>query len=663
MVKIIPSLVLLSALCGLLSACGGGGGGSQPAAATQESQVPEAVVCDGQCAQDAEGLSVADVKRVLAQAVAQADALGVQATVAVVDRVGNVLAVYRMADVSPSVELATMQPVTISTGLEGIVLPTGTAGDALAAIAKAVTGAYLSSEGNAFSTRTANQIVQEHFNPGEANQPAGPLFGVQFSQLACSDFVLSGQDAGLQVGPQRSPLGLSADPGGFPLYKAGTPVGGVGVIADGLYSIDKNILDTDRDTDELIALAATWGYAAPDDRRGDKITVEGKTFRFSDVEFDDLAVSPDNAVPFDSLLGGSLVDVPGYGGGSIQAGLRFGELESGIAPYSLFSDLNAYTFYDQQGGVRFPPSDGTDDVELAGLNLKASEVEVLLREALTVANRARAQIRRPLGTSARVTISIVDTQGHILGMARTEDGPVFGADVSLQKARTATFFSSRDAGEFLQAVDERVRYLAPDLSIKAEQAIPDYVEAVRTFVGPQALSDGTAFSDRAGGNLSRPFYPDGIRGNPHGPFSKSFAQNEWSVFSTGLQSDLIMNRLITHVLFAAGATGTDVGQNCVATPTSRLANGIQIFPGSVPIYRGDTLVGGIGVSGDGIDQDDMISFLGVHNAGLALNGAINNAPPEIRADQLKPQGEHLRYIQCPQTPFIDSGEQRVCEGK
>jgi hypothetical protein len=94
-----------------------------------------------------------------------------------------------------------------------------------------------------------------------------------------------------------------------------------------------------------------------------------------------------------------------------------------------------------------------------------------------------------------------------------------------------------------------------------------------------------------------------------------------------------------------------------------LANGIQIFPGSVPIYRGDTLVGGIGVSGDGIDQDDMISFLGVHNAGLALNGAINNAPPEIRADQLKPQGEHLRYIQCPQTPFIDSDEQRVCEGK
>ena len=50
---------------------------------------------------------------------------------------------------------------------------------------------------------------------------------------------------------------------------------------------------------------------------------------------------------------------------------------------------------------------------------------------------------------------------------------------------------------------------------------------------------------------------------------------------------------------------TDVPQNC--TGISRLPNGIQIFPGSVPIYRGNTLVGGIGVSGDGVDQDDMVA--------------------------------------------------------
>ena len=215
MVDTMMKFLCVITLVTLLSACGGGGGAaSAPAAAVAESE-PD-IVCDGQCALTAEALSADDVKKVLAQAIDQAQALGVDATIAVVDRVGNVLAVHRMAAVAPPVEIATSRPVQVSTGLEGLILPEGSAGDAIAAIAKALTGAYLSSEGNAFTTRTANQIVQEHFNPGEQNQPAGPLFGVQFSQLACSDFTLSGVASGAQVGPQRSPLGLAADPGGFP---------------------------------------------------------------------------------------------------------------------------------------------------------------------------------------------------------------------------------------------------------------------------------------------------------------------------------------------------------------------------------------------------------------------------------------------------------------
>ena len=96
-----------------------------------------------------------------------------------------------------------------------------------------------------------------------------------------------------------------------------------------------------------------------------------------------------------------------------------------------------------------------------------------------------------------------------------------------------------------------------------------------------------------------------------------------------------------------------------------LANGIQIFPGSVPIYRGDVLVGGIGVSGDGVDQDDMISLLGVHNAGLRLARAVNNAPrgdPRRPADPARPsRAAALR--QLPPSPFIDSDEDDVCDGK
>ncbi len=106
---------------------------------------------------------------------------------------------------------------------------------------------------------------------------------------------------------------------------------------------------------------------------------------------------------------------------------------------------------------------------------------------------------------------------------------------------------------------------------------------------------------------------------------------------------------------------------CTQTPApNRIANGIQIFPGAVPIYRGATLVGAIGVSGDGIDQDDMIAFLGTHNAGLRIGG-IGNADPAIRADRIVVpvggQGVRLRYVSCPFAPFLGSDDQNVCQGK
>ena len=119
-----------------------------------------------------------------------------------------------------------------------------------------------------------------------------------------------------------------------------------------------------------------------------------------------------------------------------------------------------------------------------------------------------------------------------------------------------------------------------------------------------------------------------------------------------------------------GASATDTPQRCtfipdVAPQQNRLQNGIQIFPGSVPIYRGDTLIGGLGVSGDGIDQDDMISFLGTHNGGVRT-GTFGNAPLDIRADRIvvNVQGRmvRLRFVNCPFAPFLDTAEQNVCEG-
>jgi uncharacterized protein GlcG (DUF336 family) len=672
------------ALVATLTACSGSSNtgnavGTAPPPATSQ---PTDSGCTGSCVNATSFLATADVTRVIEQAAAEAAARSTPAVIAVVDRVGNVLGVYRMDGAPVTVRIGTDRGVV--GGLENLDVPSE-----LAAVAKAITGAYLSSEGNAFSTRTASQIVQEHFNPGEFNAPSGPLSGVQFSQLSCSDVVLRGESS-VGPGPRRSPLGLSADPGGFPLYKDGVPVGGIGVAADPDYTLDMVISDSDRDTDELIALAGSFGFAAPLDRRADRITVEGKNFRFSDVGFGHLSSAPGSRANLIST--GQLIRVPAYFDGTLRSGVVFGTPASGVRPDAgLYPGHDAFVLVDDEGKERFPPHAGTDG---AGA-ISAEEARRIVDEALSVANRARAQIRRPLGTQARVTISVVDTNGAILALARTRDAPVFGIDVAVQKARTAAFLSGAFAAAELISRDE-VQYFnsallpsatAPerlDLTVVARADIGDFVTRLRDFTGmPTALADGAiAFSDRAGGNLSRPYYPDGIISQQSGPLSRPFDQ--WSPFHTGLQLDLVYNSLALHVahyvnqlglpIFVDGDLLVDAPQPDTPAPladpapgactgSARLPNGIQIFPGSVPIYRGTQLVGAIGVSGDGIDQDDMIAFLGVHAAADALNSGIGNAPPSMRADQLVVRGARLRYIQCPQSPFIGSDEQNVCGGR
>jgi len=665
-----PFFSLMVVAASTLVACGGGaggaGGGAGAAASGASAPGTAVVACDGRCANASSALSIAQIETVIARAVAEAQARNQRATIAVVDRVGNVLAVYAMNGAPATVTVrSTSGTARIDGGLENVEILPAT----MAAISKAVTAAFLSSEGNAFSTRTASQIVQSHFNPGELLAPGGPLFGVQFSQLPCSDlsqrFVGSGA---ADQGPKRSPLGLSADPGGLPLYLAGTPVGGVGVVADGIYGLDTDIIDRDLDLDEAIALAASSGLEAPLDRRADRITADGKTLRFSDLEPAQLSSNPATASSFATLASvGRLVAVPGYTLAEIRAGTAFGQLSSGVRADSKdFVGLDAFVLVDATNVERFAPRAGTEAIG----GLSAAETRAILTSALRTANRARAQIRRPLDTPAQVTISLVDSNGIILGLVRSRDAPVFGIDVSLQKARTAALMSSSRAAATLAALPAAL-YLDRGLSVLRSESPAQYVTATRAFLGVgNALGDGQfAFSARAIGNLARPNYPDGVDGNPAGPLSKPAGR--WSPFSTGLQLDLVYNAIIQHVAFVAGLA-PDVPRNCsgvggftsafaVNGASPLLANGIQIFPGGVPIHRNGQLVGAIGVSGDGIDQDDMIAFLGVAESGLT-NG-IQHPTADRRADQLTPAGSRLRYVSCPQSPFLDSAEQEPCRGR
>jgi len=605
-----------------------------------------------------EALTISDVETILARAAAQAQADRLPAVIAVTDRVGNVLAIFRMAGARTDARTSAA-PNGENVDAQNLVIP-AEAG----AIAKALTGAYLSSGGNAFSTRTASMIVQPHFPPAPntAGLESGPLFGVQFSQLPCSDLSarFGGSLSGPLIGPKRSPLGLSADPGGFPLYKNGVVVGGIGVMADGDYGFDPDVSNVDDDAEERIALAGTIGFEAPESIRAARIYVDGTQLRYSDTRYDQLATGIASASFAQTRPAlGALVAVRGYYGAStpaILAGTAYGSEASGIRPVGAAEAdfAGAFVLSDGAGNNRFPARAGTDGADIAE-PLTVNEVRHVLAEAFGVMRSARAQIRQPLDSHAQVSISVVDTHGQVLGIIRSPDAPIFGTDVSLQKARTAAFFSGKRAANELLG--------DPSADVRA------FPVALRTFLrDPTALTGAIAFADRSGGNLSRPYFPDGEVGRPHGPLSRPIGQ--FNPFSTGLQSALILTNLAEHLGFATGASAADTRQRCtflpdVAPEQNPLQNGMQIFPGSVPIYRGRELVGAIGVSGDGIDQDDMIAFLGLHRAGKAL-GTIGNAPFDMRADRfvvdLGNASVRLRYVNCPFAPFLGTTEQNICSG-
>jgi len=621
----VVSAVALATSISMVLGCGGGGGSG----GSSSGGSPSANFgCDGGCANQT--LSAVEVSTILRQAITATKGLGTAGTFAVVDRVGNVLALYQMSGATLTTTINGQ--LGASGGLEGATVPA-----TLAAISKAGTGAYLSSQGNAFSTRTASQIIQEHFLPGQAAQPGGPLFGVQISQLPCSDITLQGAT----LGPHPLPLGLSGDPGGFPLYKRGDVVGGIGVEFDGLYTIDRDIADTDDEPEERVALAASVGFEAPSERVGDNISLAGRSARYSDIGYGDL-VPP---ASLEDVEPSGLKALSGYSSSSIRTGVQFGTAASGIANTTragvAVSVLTGR--FSTRAGRSLP----------GGIELQGPEVDALLDSAIVTASRLRAAIRTPRDSAARVSIFVVDDTGAPLGFVRSQDAPVFGVDVSLQKARTAAFLSSASAGSVLSGA--------------ASALGRNYSAEFSNFSG-RSLDGSIAFSSRAAGNLARPFTPDGIDGTANGPFSLPFpgsaAGSSWSVFNTGLQVDAVRGGILAGISSVGSKPGS------CGPLGSRVRNGFQIFAGGVPLYRNGILIGAMGVSGDGIDQDDTVAFYGASRRGLDYVGHTGigdqglgfNAPNEVRSDHLAlPQPElRLRYVNCPEGPFIGTNEQNVC---
>jgi hypothetical protein len=112
--------------------------------------------------------------------------------------------------------------------------------------------------------------------------------------------------------------------------------------------------------------------------------------------------------------------------------------------------------------------------------------------------------------------------------------------------------------------------------------------------------------------LAQRYFPPGLDGRPFGPYF-------------GFQEAVTLRQAP-----AGGFPGN-----------SNLPNGITIFPGGFPIYRNGVLIGAVGVSGDGIDQDDIIASSGTDGF---------QAPRRIRADQYTYRGARLPYVKFPRDP-------------
>jgi uncharacterized protein (TIGR03437 family) len=600
-------------------------GEAQSSSTAQSSNTVQAMI-QGTAPPGPNTLSAADVQQIIAQGVAKAQQLGFLATFAITDQEGNQLAVFKMTGARSDVligstNLLNGQPTKLRVndpdGLEGVRLPLVPGlglfsdGAALAAISKAGTASFFSTQGSAISTRTASFIVQENIPPTISSQPGGDLFGVQFSSLPCSD-VRNPRDRNLP----NLPLGLSADPGGVPIYKNGFAVGGIGVEGDGFYSLDADPKDDnfERNTEEDIAVAAIRGFRVPPAFGIDRIRLNGMGVPFVLTPPSQADGPP--AAPFASLPGSLIAPLDPITNTPVVLGQQI----SGFTPLTL-------------GGIPGRVAKGYFPfMDSQVSNLNAVDVTRAIIQAAQGAYRGIAAIRAPVPSPIEVNICVIDTSGKVLGLFSTQDAPNFGFDVSCQKARNSLFFSRGDAVAQLQAAEANVTSIVPGSSAAK------YAGLATQFGYP--INGPIAITSRGMGFLARPFFPDGIPNTPNGPFSKPV--NIWSPFNTGLQLTLVKPALVR--LLTGGTPPSGDPFNCSPIPNDiTVGAGLMIFAGGVPLFKNGGLVGAIGISGDGIEEDEFV----------AANGAFGfDAPAAIRSDQFLVQGARLPYVVFPRRPQI-----------
>lgn len=505
----VPGDIFFAPLIALLSATIGCGGIVGPLT----SAPPPATV---------QSLSAADVAA-LTQAAAQAADPNTM-VIAVVDRSGNVLGVYRKPS-APSLAAGNFSAQVDVNEL---------------AVSLARTAAFFSNDQAPLSSRTVRFISGIHFPPGIANTSNAPLYGIENTNRGCAlstNFIagqavpparsISGAAPGLGVTTGKADVNDSdstaVNPGGVPLFRNGSLVGGIGVAG------------AVPDVAEYAAFAAaTSNGFGPSPAAPGVVFINGVALPFV------------NQTTLPS----------GVSAGSFNGSFLVGPTASPGTPPE---------------GMLVAPAAGP----LGGL--AASDVQSIINNAIATANMTRAVIRLPIGSSTRMAIAVADLDGTIIGLYRMADSTVFSVDVAATKARNMVYFSS----------------------------------AARTAADLTGVPIGTAVTNRTIGYGAQPFFPPGIDRTSPGPFFNLYLQDVANPCTQGFE------------------------------PAGPNQSGVVFFPGSVPLYRNGVLVGGLGVSGDGVDQDDFVASGG--SAGF-------EAPTAIRADQIVLQGVRLPYLKFPSNP-------------
>ena len=493
-------------------------------------------------------------------------------------------AVSRAAVVSPASVVAVVDREGFVLGVWSVSGAVPAADIQANAIAKAGTAAFLSSSQNAFTTRTAAMIVQQNFPPGVNNKPPGPLVGVNFSQLSFSDINKYKLSA-------DAPLAFNATPGAT-VTAISTPLtGGLAGTAGGVPLYKAGVLvggvgvAGDGDDSVLNISPATVINAKVDE----DVALAGQVgFEPSPRILATKVFIDGIALPYVASTTSLGAVTPLGGIGAFVAG--FAPTASPAAPLPYV----AATMGGVTGQIRQPITADPSVVVLPGgtARLTAAEVTAILTAGANRARTTRAGIRLPRGVPMQVFITVVNNP-NAAGVApvclgtfcTSPDTTRFSWDVAVQKARTSVFFST----------------------------------------------DTRAFTARTVGFMAQGTYPPGIVGTTPGIF-------------LGLQERF---SIITVPAVAAVNTLNGAAFTTSVAVNPNLPNGMTIFAGSMPLYRGGVLIGAVGVSGDGIDQDDLVAA----SAAAALGGIF--LPLEnVRADRSLHRGARLPLVKFPRNPAL-----------